>query len=552
MTRPIRIRCLVACGAVSLAWLVAAATAQEAAPAPPVPHPPAGVFVSSHECLACHNGLTTPAGEDVSIGAAWRGSMMANSSRDPYWQAAVRRETIDHPSAVAVIEDECSVCHMPMPRTLAHQAGGEGRIFEHLPPATGAPGIAGLAADGVSCTVCHQIEAERLGTPESFTGGYVIKAAGPGLAATRPLYGPRDVDAGRTLVMRSVTGFTPARGPHVQQSELCASCHTLITNALGPQGEVVGELPEQVPYLEWQHSDFAAERSCQACHMPPVERATPIAAVLGEPREGLARHTFVGGNVFMLRMLNRYREELGVEATAQELEASAQATLRQLQADAATLTLARAEREGVRLAVDLDVVDRAGHKLPTGYPSRRAWLHLTVRDGAGRVVFESGALEPSGAIVGNDGDADASRFESHHAEITRAEDVQIYEAVMVDATGAVTTGLLRGVRFVKDNRLLPRGFDKASAEPRIQVRGAAAADPDFAGGGDRVRYRIELAAAAGPFAVEARLLYQSIAYRWAHNLAPDDAAETRRVVGFYESMSDVTATELARTDAVVP
>ena len=30
-------------------------------------------------------------GEDISIGFAWRASMMANSSRDPYWQAGVRR-----------------------------------------------------------------------------------------------------------------------------------------------------------------------------------------------------------------------------------------------------------------------------------------------------------------------------------------------------------------------------------------------------------------------------------------------------------------------------
>lgn len=41
-----------------------------------------------------------------------------------------------------------------------------------------------------------------------------------------------------------------ARGRHLQSSELCATCHTLYTHALGPGGEVIGELPEQVPYLE--------------------------------------------------------------------------------------------------------------------------------------------------------------------------------------------------------------------------------------------------------------------------------------------------------------
>ena len=46
---------------------------------------------------------------------------------------------------------------------------------------------------------------------------------------------------------------------------------------------------------------------------------------------GAGRHTFLGGNFFMLRMLNRYRTELGVEALPQELEAEAQATIAQLQ-----------------------------------------------------------------------------------------------------------------------------------------------------------------------------------------------------------------------------
>jgi hypothetical protein len=49
-------------------------------------------FQTSDRCIACHNGLSTPSGQDVSIGFAWRASIMANSSREPYWQASVRRE----------------------------------------------------------------------------------------------------------------------------------------------------------------------------------------------------------------------------------------------------------------------------------------------------------------------------------------------------------------------------------------------------------------------------------------------------------------------------
>ena len=98
-------------------------------PVAPAGVPPDDLFQTLSDCLACHNGLTTPAGEDVSIGVQWRASMMANSSRDPYWHAAVRRETIDHPEHAAAIEDECSICHMPMARTRAGALGLEGRVF---------------------------------------------------------------------------------------------------------------------------------------------------------------------------------------------------------------------------------------------------------------------------------------------------------------------------------------------------------------------------------------------------------------------------------------
>jgi hypothetical protein len=54
----------------------------------------------------------------------------------------------------------------------------------------------------------------------------------------------------------------------------------------------------------------------------PVAERTPIGSVLGEPREGLSRHTFLGGNFLMLRMLNRYRNDLGVTAPSHEVPRS--------------------------------------------------------------------------------------------------------------------------------------------------------------------------------------------------------------------------------------
>ncbi len=504
-------------------------------------------FETSDNCLACHNGMATPAGEDVSIGVQWRASMMANSARDPYWQAAVRREVIDHPTKKAAIEDECSLCHMPMATTTARAAERHGEVFRLLPSSPGDAAEHRMAADGVSCTVCHQIGTERLGTPASFNGGFVVNTAPAG---QRRMLGGYDVDEGRMALMRSATDVQPAKAEHMRSSELCATCHTLFTEAFDAAGTVVGSLPEQVPYLEWRHSALAGERSCQSCHMPSVE-STPIASVLGEPRERMSRHTFLGGNVFMLRMLNRFRMELGVTAPAQDLDAAARATLRQLETATATIDIARAELVAGRLEADVLVRNVTGHKLPTGYPSRRTWIHFTVRDRDGRTVFESGGVTAQGAIVGNDNDADGARFEPHHERVRDAGDVQIYEAIMGDPRGGVTTGLLQATQYLKDNRLLPRGFDKATASPDIAVRGAAAQDSDFTADGDRVRYDVPLAGAAGPFRIDAELRYQPIAFRWADNLRRYDAAEPRRFVSYFDAMAASSSTVLVRANADV-
>jgi hypothetical protein len=279
--------------------------------------------------------------------------------------------------------------------------------------------------------------------------------------------------------------------------------------------------------------------------MPEVEGDAPISGVVGQPRENVSRHVFRGGNFFMPRVFNRYRDVLGVEALPQELEAMSESTADHLSRAAARVTVGRVEVADGRLRAEVRVESLAGHKLPSAYPSRRAWIRFTARDRAGRIAFQSGRLEPDGSIAGNDNDADAARYEPHHATIESTDQVQIYEAIMAGADGAVTTVLLTAVRYVKDNRILPDGFDKATAGEEIAVRGKARADADFAGGTDRVRYDVDLADAQGPFTVEAELLYQPVGYRWAHNLAQQDAPEIDFFVGAYEALAPWSATLLA-------
>lgn len=493
------------------------------------------LFQTSDRCMACHNGLATSTGEDISIGLSWRPTMMANSARDPYWQAGVRREIMDHPESKAAIENECAICHMPMARYQSKYEGKEAEVFSRLVFGS-EESMDLLAQDGVSCSLCHQITSEKLGTRESLVGGFVVDTTKK--RGERAEYGPYKIEDGQSLIMRSSSnGYRPTEGEHIRQSELCATCHTLITNALGPGGKVIGQLPEQMPYQEWLASEFRKNQSCQNCHMPEVAEETRIAVTLGLPREKMGRHVFVGGNFFMLRMLNKYRNELGVKALPAEFETAATRTIEHLKAETAKVTIDQMNllADG-RLQVDLSIDNKSGHKFPTAYPSRRAWLHVTVKDRNNRIVFESGVLNPNGSIQGNDNDADANRFEPHYAEITSADQVQIYEDIMVGANNVPTTGLLTAVRFIKDNRLLPRGFDKRSVDQEIAPQGEAVADANFIGGGDKIRYVVPTGG-PGPFQVEAELWFQPISYRWANNLKSYNAMETQRFTRYYDTMS---------------
>ena len=103
------------------------------------------------------------------------------------------------------------------------------------------------------------------------------------------------------------------------------------------------------------------------------------------------------------------------------------------------------------------------------------------------------------------------------------------------------------MRYIKDNRLLPDGFDKATASDAVSVNGAAANDNDFTGGGDTIRYRVPVGDDVSSVHVSARLLYQTIGYRWAHNLEAFDQPETNRFVRIYKENADKSAVVLADT-----
>ena len=160
--------------------------------------------------------------------------------------------------------------------------------------------------------------------------------------------------------------------------------------------------------------------------MPEANEELPVTMVLGRARPQVSRHVFRGGNFFMLRMLDRYRDKLGAVALPAEMELSALRTEEHLRTSTASVSVTGAKvqvneggqddeggqvgekGQGGRLAFDVEVRNHAGHKFPTGYPLRRAWLHVVMTGPGGGLIFESGAVADDGSITGDDGDRDGN------------------------------------------------------------------------------------------------------------------------------------------------
>lgn len=479
-------------------------------------------FNGSGNCAICHTKMTDEAGTDVSTDTLWSATMLGNAARDPYWLATVRSEMVLAPELSETIQKKCATCHMPMAEFSAVSDGQEPNILDD--------GFAsekntyhGLAVDGVSCSLCHQIQPENFDQPASFSGGFLVDSAVP--KGKRSAYGPFPTEANLSVVMQGVSGFLPVESSHLADSAMCGTCHDLHTPYLDDSGQVAGEFPEQMIYSEWANIT-GQEKTCQSCHMPLAEGGVQLSTTGGAKRSPFFQHIFVGGNAYMTRVFAQNAETLGAASSPAQFETIAAHAQRQIEQDTAVLAIDNAAVADDRLGAQISIQSKVGHKFPAGFPSRRAWLHIQVADSAGQLVFESGGCSPDGEITANDNDADALRFEPHYTQITAPDQVQIYEAIMLDSSGAVTTTLLRGASYAKDNRLLPAGFDVSAASADIAAYGAGE-DADFAPGGDMIDLDIPLEGAAGPYTLTVELLYQTIGYRWAANIAGQDSPEAR-------------------------
>jgi len=525
-----------------------------------------GVFTDARTCAGCHRASSigdAPAvmrfpdaqGEDISPSYQWRHSMMAHAFDDPYYQAVVEDEATLFTALAGLVEDTCLTCHTPMAHTNAHQTGTDLSQDASCTLPDGCYRLATAstqdhAREGVSCTLCHQIRNDNLGSAASFSGSFSIAAAGDADAFT--IYGPyQNPHAGGANLMQSNSGYTPLFGSQVTSSAHCASCHTLFTPTL----DVVTDLPtgneflEQGAFLEWQNSVYASgaseEQQCQDCHMPdpaPSAYSTRIAVrpngtvnTLWPERSPFFTHSMVGGNSHILELLRDNRSMLGIETSTSisGFDEKISQTRALLENKSAALDITQIGVAGSELAVDVRITNHSGHKLPTGYPSRRIWIQLTVRDVGGQVIFESGTPDAQGQISTDSarlapaclavrkpaGFSNAECFEPHRDLIDAPTQIALYEPVLGDSNGDITHILLYAASYLKDNRIPPEGFTNSRADSiEAQTRPVGVdTDPDFnvaggqeGSGSDTVHYRIALNAPNGPYSIDARLLYQAL------------------------------------------
>ncbi len=471
-------------------------------------------FSGAQNCAQCHDGIKdTSNGKDVSIVQAWKGTMMDNAAIDPLYLAKVASEVQRNPDFKDVIEEKCSRCHMPMANVEAGFDGaaiamsGEGFLNPDNP-------YYDAAKDGVSCTLCHQIEdTPKLGTVEGTSGQFEIA---DNVGTARKTYGPYTSPSTGPMVTN--VQFTPEYSEHMNDSKLCASCHNLDTPVIDAQGKLSDlTFPEQAVYTEWEYSDFNATKSCQECHMPRTEGSVVISTRgnVGE-RTPFYQHKFLGANTYMLEILKNNRDKLGAIADAAIFDESITNTRDFLKA-AADVNIITTNFENGTLDFSVKVTNHSGHKFPTSLPSRRAWLHVTVTNSNNQTVFESGAMNSDGQIIGVDDNTDG--YEEHHEEIDDALDVQVYEPIMADTVGNLTYTFMQAAQYLKDNRILPLGF-KSNTPKTAQPYGEAVDDDDFIGGSDTVDYEVS-DLDDSEYTISVTLKYQTVSYSFMQDLYKD-------------------------------
>jgi tetratricopeptide (TPR) repeat protein len=320
--------------------------------------------------------------------AEWRQSVHSNSNRVPYYLKNVNLLAAEKGIAFT---RHCEGCHDPI-------ALVSGALTDS------APRKRPYDQDGVTCMVCHSIQkVDTRGTGSYVMGTPAVLVDENGAPITRPVADSEilaHLDRHSAAVMK----------PFYRTSEMCSSCH----KAALPRTLNDYKWQRAISlYDEWQNSSFAKESplpfykkdvvsTCQTCHMAPE----PLGqlADYGAKKGKLASHRWVGANT-LIPQIYKYDEQKGkVEAFLKNavfnvdifaLEPQTQSGDPKLIAPLGLTPFSLAPGQKVTVSVVIQNKGIAHSHVPEQRDMYESWVDFTVKDAAGKVISESGAIQPN-------------------------------------------------------------------------------------------------------------------------------------------------------------
>jgi len=430
-----------------------------------------GQLETPDKCDNCHGGYDTA----VEPAFNWRGSMMAQAARDPFFYACMTVANQDAEFA----GDLCIRCHSP--------AGWlEGRSIP-----TDGSALNANDREGVQCDFCHKlVKPTEIGVnPYPTDGAYTTSGTydqDQSYLATLSQIPPT---SGNGMYIADANNakrgpFTDAAARHKmyysplhKEAALCGTCHDVSNpayvkndegngnyfytlndlDAPSPSFDPYSMFPVERTYSEWMNSAFNTPggvyaprfggnkdyvSTCQDCHMRDVTGAGCNKRGVAV-RDDLPLHDMTGGNTWVPDIIPIF---FPGETDPAALSAGKERAATMLQR-ASTL-----EVSGSIPSINVRVINETGHKLPSGYPEgRRIWLNVRCYDAGDQLIGEFGAYDYNSATLTK---TDTKVYE---IKLGMSPEIETASGLANLADGSSFHFVLNN-RVIKDNRIPPRGF----------------------------------------------------------------------------------------------
>jgi hypothetical protein len=361
-----------------------------------------------------------------------QGNVLPPDLTQPYYGPGFR---LDYPNRAG----NCATCHTPLASKIPNtqNCGWSGCHTDVttewsqgiIPRAPSPLDLKGNAAEGITCDFCHKIGDVYL---DQKTG--LPYPDMPGILSVR-LYRPKE---GEQLFFGTFDDVPEPDTylPLLEESAFCAPCHFGIFGGIVGRGEVKDGVLIYNSYGEWLESPYSAPetgKTCQECHMPPVDYQYFVFPEMG----GLPRDP---------HRIHSHR----MPGAADEI----------LLQNAVTMTTT-AQLQDDQVLVEVHITnDKTGHHVPTDSPLRHLILVVQATDADGHLLpLLAGPVLPdwTGDYAGQPG--------------------RTYAKILQDEwTGETPTGAYwRPVRIVADTRLAAFATDvsryvfRASASQPVTV-----------------------------------------------------------------------------------